>query len=376
MLHAITILILCAALAASACSSRAAAVENPPLPSGEIGLTARQLHDSKIEVASAKIEDLMPMFSAGGKVTFDDLRVAHVFSPVTGRVTQVIAKPGQRVNKGDALVRISSPDVGSAHADVVKAQADMVAAEHDFSRQKELFALHAGSRRDYEMSEDNFSRAKAEFLRAQQKTQLLRSGSVNTVTQEYTLRAPIGGEVISRNVNPGTEVQGQYSGGGAVELFTIGELDVVWVLADVFEVDMARVQTGSPVKVKVIAYPNKVFEGKVEWISDALDPVSRTAKLRAAIPNPRKELKPEMYANVAIATQGRRTLAVPQGAVFRLGEQTVVFVEKGQTGGETRFERRPVTVEEESGGLLPVTRGLHEGERVVTAGVAILAGAG
>jgi cobalt-zinc-cadmium efflux system membrane fusion protein len=374
-----TILGVCGVLAvgATGCDAPARASEPRRPPSGEVWLTARQLQDSKVAVAAARREEVSPMVAAGGKVTFDDLRVAHVFSPVTGRISQVIAQPGQRVKKGDPLARISSPDVGSAYADVVKAQADLIAAEHDFNRQKELFEAHAGSRKDYEVAEDNFRKAKAEFNRAQQKTRLLRSGSIDSVTQEYTLRAPIDGDVIARNVNPGTEVQGQYSSGNAIELFTIGELDVVWVLADVFEVDLARVQQGSAVKVKVIAYPDQVFEGKVEWIADALDPVSRTAKLRAAIPNPKKLLKPEMYANVTIAAPGKPALAVPRTAVFRLGEQTVVFVEKGRTpAGELRFERRPVTVDEEAAGLLPVTHGLTEGERVVTAGVAILAGAG
>ena len=379
MVRTAQMILVCGGLGmlASACNQRAAATEAARPPQGEVWLTPRQLQDSQVSVAAARSEEFRPAVAAGGKISFDDLRVAHVFSPVTGRISRVIAQPGQRVRKGDPLVRITSPDVGSAFADVVKAQADLIAAEHEFNRQKELFAAHAGSRKDLEVAEDNYRKAKAEFNRAQQKTRLLRAGSIDKVTQEYTLRSPIDGEVISRNANPGTEVQGQYSTGNAIELFTIGELDVVWVLADVFEVDLARVQQGSPVKVRVIAYPDSVFEGKVEWLSDALDPTSRTAKLRAAIPNPKKLLKPEMYASVSIAAPGKPTLAVPRSAVFRLGEQTVVFVEKGKTPtGEVRFERRPVTVEEESEGLMPVSHGLNAGERVVTSGVAILAGAG
>src|SRR5262249_36259474 len=151
--------------------------------------------------------------AAGGKVTFDDLKVTHVYSPVTGRVTRVLANPGQRVKKGTPLCAIASPDVGTAFSDVAKANADLQAAEHEYRRQQELLEATAAAPKALENAEDNYRKAKAEYDRARQKAQLLRSGSVDTVTQEYTLRAPIDGEVIARNVNPGIEVQGQYSGG-------------------------------------------------------------------------------------------------------------------------------------------------------------------
>jgi cobalt-zinc-cadmium efflux system membrane fusion protein len=360
------------------CGHQAQADSRPQPPPGEVWLSAQQLAENHIRIVEAKEEEISEVVTAGGKVSFDDLRVAHVFSPVTGRISQILAQPGQRVKKGDALARITSPDVGSAFADVVKAQADLIAAEHEWKRQQELFQAHAGSRRDYETAEDNFRKAKAEFNRAQQKTRLLRSGSVNSVTQEYTLRAPIDGEVISRsNVNPGTEVAGQYAAGNALELFTIGELDVVWVLADIFEVDLPRLKPGSQVKVTVIAYPKQPFTGKVEWISDTLDPASRTAKVRCAIPNPKRELKPEMYATIAIAAPGKPAVAVPRDAVLRLGEQTVVFVSVGDNpAGQRRFERRPVSVNEDAADdLIPVARGLKAGEQVVSSGAILLAGA-
>jgi cobalt-zinc-cadmium efflux system membrane fusion protein len=371
-------LLLASALGGAGCGARAEAERRPQPPAGEVWLTPRQMADNTIRVTPAREEEVHPVVVAGGKVTFDDLKVSHVFSPVTGRVTQIIAQPGQRVKQGDPLARIASPDVGSAFADVVKAQADLVAAEHEYKRQQELYAAHAGSRRDFETAQDNYRKAQAEYRRAQERTRLLRSGSVNAVTQEYTLRAPIAGEVITRtNLNPGTEVTGQYSGGNAVELFTIGELDEVWVLADIFEVDLPRVKAGGPVRVQVIAYPRNTFSGKVEWVADALDPVTRTAKVRCSIPNPDHELKPEMYATISIAAPGKPMLVVPREAVLRLGETTVVFVESGTTRtGQLRFARRPVIVdEEESEELVPVTHGLNPGERVVSAGAILLAGA-
>jgi cobalt-zinc-cadmium efflux system membrane fusion protein len=359
----------------AACDGRTEA-QTPQPPPGEAWLSPQQVSESKITVATAGVQTVHASVAAGGKVTFDDLKVTHVYSPVTGRVTRVLANPGQRVKKGTPLCAIASPDVGAAFSDVAKANADLQAAEHEYKRQQELLEATAGARKEYENAEDNYRKAKAEYDRARQKAQLLRSGSVDTVTQEYTLRAPIEGEVIARNVNPGIEVQGQYSGGQSVELYTIGELSSVWVVADVYEVDLPHVHKGATVTVKVVAYPDKVFEGAVEWVSGALDAASRTTKIRCALPNPDRELKPEMYASVAIAVDGERALAVPRSAILRLGEQTVVFVQTGDAPlGRLRFERRPVKVdEEETGDFVPVAQGLHTGEKVATSGAILLAG--
>ena len=348
----------------------------PQAPANEAWITAQQVKDAKLTIAPVAIADVGGAAVTSGRVTFDDLKVSHVFSPVTGRVVRIEAQPGQRVKKGAALATIESPDVGTAFSDLAKAQADLVAAEHDFKRQKELFEAHAGSQKDYEQAVDNFGKAKAEFERARRKAQLFRSGSVDSVNQEYTLKALIDGEVIARNVNPGVEVQGQYSGGNAVELFTIGELDTVWVVADVFEIDLAKVKTGARASVHVVAYPDKVFEGAVDWVSGTLDPTSRTAKVRCRIKNPLHELKPEMYATVSVSVAERRALAIPRGAMLRLSDQTMVFVETGTTPqGLLKFERRPVAVDENEGGdYLPVTHGLNAGDRIVTSGAILLSG--
>jgi cobalt-zinc-cadmium efflux system membrane fusion protein len=302
--------------------------------------------------------------------------VSHVFSPVTGRVTRILAQPGQRVRRGAPLAVIESPDVGQAFADLGKAQADLTASQHDFDRQQHLLEIHAIALKDLEASEDNFHKAQAELARAEQKARLLRSGAVDRVTQQYTLTAPIDGEVISRSVNPGVEVVGQYSGGNAAELFTVGELDQLWVMADLFEVDLARVQKGAEAQVSVVAYPGHVFKGTVDWVSATLDPATRSAKVRVVVPNDDSQhlLKPEMFASVSISASEKRALAIPRSAVLRMGEQTVVYVQAGEApGGKVRFERRPVAVNEELGAeFVPVLRGLRPGERIVSSGAILL----
>ncbi len=372
-------LVLAAAMAAPSSGCRnapAAANALAPPPEGEVWLTAQQVRDAKVQVEPVAEHGVGNEIVTTGKVSFDDLRVAHIFSPVTGRIKRIVANPGERVKKGDPLAIIESPDVGNAIADYGKAQADIVASEHDFRRQKELYDAHAGSQRDFESAEDSYGKAKAEMDRAQQKARLFRSSSNEKASQEFTLRAPIDGQVIARNVNPGAEVQGQYSGGAAVELFTVGEIDSVWVFADVFEMDLARVRRGAPVSIKVVAYPDKAFAGKVDWISDALDPTSRTARVRCSIPNPTRELKPEMYATVAISVAAPAVTALPRASLLRVGDQTMVFVRTGQApDGRLKFSRRIVAVNEDEGtDYLPIVRGVDRGDEVVTSGAILLSG--
>jgi cobalt-zinc-cadmium efflux system membrane fusion protein len=364
------------AVLAPACKTPPASPKAAEAPNGEVWLTDQQVVDAHLTIEAVAPHAVGNDVVTSGKVTFDDLRVAHVFSPVTGRVSRILADPGARVKKGSPLCAIQSPDVGNAFADLDKAEADLIAAQHEFQRQKELYEAHAGSQKDFESAQDSYGKAKAEMERSRQKARLFRGGGADAVTQEFMLRAPIEGEVIARNVNPGAEVLGQYSGGTAVELFTIGELDRVWVIADVFEMDLGRVTKGAVVTIKVVAYPDKIFGGVVDWMSDLLDPTSRTAKVRCAIANPGRDLKPEMYATVGIAVAGQSALALPHTAVLRIADQTVVFVEEGTApDGRKRFVRRIVAIAEEEGGdLVPVLHGLSAGERVVTSGGILLSG--
>ena len=129
--------------------------------------------------------------------------------------------------------------------------------------------------------------------------------------QEYLLRSPIAGEVIARKASAGFEVQGQYSNGGnnAVELFTIGELGQLWVLGDVYEMDLPQINEGDDVAIKVGAYPDRTFHGRVDWVADVLDPATHTAKVRCIVDNPEHLLKPGdvMQVDPDVAAIARQT---------------------------------------------------------------------
>ena len=168
-------------------------------------------------------------------------------------------------------------------------------------------------------------------------------------------------------------IRDRYSGGATVELFTIGEIDRVWVLGDLYEMDMARVHPGAPATVTVVAYPGKVFQGNVDWVSGALDPNTRTARVRFTFDNAERLLHPMMYATVQISVDQETTRAIPRNALLRLGDETVVFTEVGDADGYVRFQRVPVDVDEgESSPWLVVKKGLQPGQKLVVKGAILL----
>jgi cobalt-zinc-cadmium efflux system membrane fusion protein len=342
-------------------------------PPGEVWLTPGQVKDAKIEVQPLTKHAVDDTILTSGTVSLEDTRTGHVFSPVTGRVVSIIAGLGQHVAKGGPLAVIESPDIGNAVSDVHKAQADLIAAEHDIKRKKALYEEGAGNASDLEVAQDTYRRAQAEVERARLKEQLLKVGNADMVTQRFTLTSPVEGEVLYRSISPGVEVQGQYSGGATVELYTVGELDKVWVLGELYEMDMARVRPGSPAEVSVIAYPGKKFKGQVDWVSDTLDPSTRTAKVRCTFDNADGLLRPQMYATVQIAVEEETALAIPRNALLRLGDDKVVFVQTGDGDGHVAFKKVNVDVDEgESSPWLVVRKGLQEGQKLVVNGGILL----
>jgi membrane fusion protein, heavy metal efflux system len=337
-------------LAVTACRHPAADAAVAQPPENQVWLPPEQA--TGLRLAVIRNQDVQDTLRVGGRVTFDDLRISHVFSPVTGRVVKLLAGPGDRLQKGAPLALISSPDIGSAWSDVVKARADLDSSQREYQRQKELYEAHAGPLRDQEAAENSYKKAKAELERAESKARLLRTGP-EIGGEDYVLRAPIDGEVVARNANPGMEVQGQYGGGTAVELFTIGELEV-----------------------RVVSAPDHPLPGKVDWVSPTLDATTHTAKVRVRVANPDRLLKAEMYATISIPLVLPPAVALPRNALLHLGDQTVVFVALGESADKRlRFERRRVQVQEDvSGDLYPVISGLNAGETVVVDGALLLSG--
>jgi membrane fusion protein, heavy metal efflux system len=361
-------------LSVSACR-RAEVAEATP-PPGETWLTDAQIEGARLTIEPAGKRQLALHLMTAGRVAFDEGRVAHVFSSVSGRVTQVLAAFGQRVGKGEGLAVIESPDLGSAWSDLVKARADLVAAEHEYERQKSLFEHHAAAQRDSEAAQDNAAKAKAELERAEMRLSMLHASESGSPTQEFVLRSPIAGEIINRAATPGLEIQGMLSSANVVaELFTIGDIDRVWIWGDLYERDLGRVKRSQPVTISSIAYPGRSVAGTVDFVSDALDKDTHTARLRCAVPNPDHLLKPEMYVTLTIETERKEALTIPATAVVRSADRRIVYVRDGKTqDGRTRFRERSVDLGEGDDGWVAVNSGLEAGESVVVSGSILLSG--
>jgi len=376
MRQRIAILLLFTDLASLLACRRPEPVESPP-PPGETWLTDAQIRGARLLIEPAGTRTLALHLVTTGRVAFDEGRVAHVFSSVSGRLTRVLGALGQRVGKGDPLAEIESPDLGSAWSDLIKARADRVAAEHEFERQRDLLQHRAAAERDFEAAQDNAAKARAEVERAQLRLKMLHASETGSATQEFLLRSPISGEIVNRNATPGLEVQGMLSSANVVqELFTVGDIDRVWVWGDLYERDLGKVRRGQIVTISSVAYPGRTITGAVDFVGNVLDPQTHTAKIRCVVPNAEHVLKPEMYVTLSVELERREMLALPRTAVVRSGDRQTVYVEDGKTGdGRARFHERPIELGEADDGWVGVRSGLAPGERVVVSGSILLSGA-
>jgi cobalt-zinc-cadmium efflux system membrane fusion protein len=358
---------------AQACRSSQAATESTVLASDEIRLSADEVAHAGIEIVAAEEHDLDDVVLSTGRVTVDDRRVGHVFSPVTGRVVRILASTGEHVKKGVPLATIESPDIGDAVSDRDKSKADLIAAQHDYERQKALFQEGAAAAATLERSEDGWRKARAAAEQTHLKTSLLGASGVDAVSQTYTLVAPIEGEVWSRDISPGVEVQGSYGGGTPRELFVVGDARRVWVVGNLYEADLPRVHLGASVTVTVLAHPGRSFSGAVAWVSATFDPDTHTARVRCELDNADGALRPEMYAMMHVRADPERGLAIPRRAVIKLGEFPIIFVRRSVANQRWRFIRSPVDVEESgTGEWVRVRHGVSAGDEVVVRGGATL----
>jgi cobalt-zinc-cadmium efflux system membrane fusion protein len=315
-----------------------------------------------------------------GRIAYDDLRVAHVMSPVSGRVDRVHAKLGDALLAHGVLATLRSSDYAAARADWHKTQVAVDAAKRDLARQDGLYRRDAVPQQVVLAAWDLYRRALSERDRAWDTLTLYGGAdpSRDTPVDVYALRTPIAGVVIGRSIYPGMEVAGQYGGGNAQELFLVADLSQVWVVAEVPEADASRIRQGADVVVAVEALPGTPLAAKLDQVADTLDPEMHTLRVRCLVPNATGKLKPDMYASLDIAATGHHGLAVPAASLVRLGDAAFVYVEHAGPSGPGRvFERRHVRVDagEDLGPMVPILHGLAPGDRVVTEGRDVLVAA-
>lgn len=311
------------------------------------------------------------MLHFNGRLVWDDDETVRVFSPFAGRVSKLVTEVGQRVSPGDPLAIIQSPDFGQAQADARQAANALVLAERTLNRVRELFDHGAAPKKDLDSAEADFARTQAERQRAFARLAIY-GGNTNLIDQLFQLKSPLRGVVVERNVNPGQEVRPDQMLANAPQLFAplfvVTDPAHLWVWVDVSEHDLHLLQTGQSLSVRSRAYPERAFEGRLEVITDTLDPVTRTVKVRGSVDNRSRLLKAEMYVTVDVREAGQPGIEVPSKAVFFKGEKHFLFLEE-QPG---QFTRREIRIGLEHDGQTEVTNGVALGQRVVTDGCLLL----
>ena len=325
---------------------------------------------------------------ATGKILVSEDRVAAIGPVHEGRLVRLYAGQGSVVKKGQKLADLQSADLDEAEADYLKAQADsenarrtseaeVRLAQQTYDRTKLLYEKTIAAGKALQSAEHDLQVAKAtaESSIASTKAALtsarhrllilgLTEADISALATRpdfaavFSLTSPIAGIVVERNATVGATV------GSDANVFKIVDISSVWIDANVFEKDLARVKLGQQVNVSVTAFSGSVFTGKVILVSTVVDPDTRSVKVRTEVPNRDARLKPDMFANVEIITDVNRTaISIPQSALLNDGGQSVVFVAAG-----SGFEKRSVTAGIQSDDRIEITGGLKAGDRVVTKG--------
>jgi cobalt-zinc-cadmium efflux system membrane fusion protein len=297
---------------------------------------------------------------APGKVAFRDGAVASVGPPVAGRVAVVHVQVGDRVAEGDVLATLASPAAAKARAELARARVAMAAADDHLRRESEMVARGVGLEVERVDAATKRDQAAAELARASEAARFLGDGDGDTVT----VRAPIAGTILQRSAAVGTSVE---LGAPLVE---VGDPSALWIVAEVYEGDLASVRVGAPATVTLATIPEPIT-GRVTAIGTALEQGLRRAPVYVAVDAERVAgLRPNTYARVAITGSGAAAVSVPVGAVLiEDGRRSVVYVEQG----EGAFARRDVSVGSSTDAdRVQVTAGLAPGERVVMRGALLL----
>ncbi|GAC1411183.1 MAG: efflux RND transporter periplasmic adaptor subunit [Gemmatimonadaceae bacterium] len=350
---------------AAGCRKVDAAREAPKTgPDSVIVLAPAKASSLTVAAVGARSERLVANLAA--QLVPNEDRTVRVSSPVTGRVRALDAFPGTFVRPGSPLAHIVSGDLAQAVSDLAKANAVMASVEANLTRTRDLYEHHVASRKDLEQAETDAAQARAEALRARARIEQLGSAS-GGMSGEYVLRSPIAGEVIERNANPGMEVRPDLG----TTLFTVSDLSTLWLTANLFQKDLADVHPGARLVFRTDAVPGRTFEARVTYVSNALDPSSRTAVLRATLPNLDHALRTMETGDARLYVQDTQpSLVVPTRAIVTHGDASVVFVETAPN----RFVRRVVKVGDDDGESTVILSGLKPGERVVVDGSILLEG--
>ncbi|AKU96253.1 Cobalt/zinc/cadmium efflux RND transporter, membrane fusion protein, CzcB family [Labilithrix luteola] len=350
----------------------------PPPPAADAGgppvveLSPEGLATAQIKAQKVGPGTFTPRLRLAGSIVGDPRRVAQVGARVNGRVTAVRVALGDRVKRGQDLVEVDSAELHQVVLDFRTAAARARSTHDTLARQKLLVEERVGPVQDLRRAEADSAAADAALAEAREHLKFLglndaeiarlESGAAETRSR---ITSPIDGRVAALAVTVGQVLSGSET------IATVADLDPIWAHVRVYERDLGSVRAGQAATVEVPTYAERKFDGKVVFVSDVLDPASRSAEVRVSLPNADASLRPGMSANAFVSRPpSNDVIWLPATAVQPHEGTRIVFVRKG----ERRFEARPVTVGNEQEGFLPIEKGIGADDEVVVDGAFALRG--
>jgi cobalt-zinc-cadmium efflux system membrane fusion protein len=317
---------------------------------------------SHVQVVTIAPTTLKRTLRLTGAVAYNAFNTTPVITQVGGPVSRILVVPGVHVKAGQPMLEVSSPDYSQLLNAYLKASDSFRLADKNYARAQDLFQHHANAERDLEQAESDRNQAQADLNAAEQGLKIL--GIKNPAglakapsSAQIPVLAPISGEVVERLVSPGQVVQA-----GQTQAFTISDLSTVWVLANVYQADLAYVHSGDEAVAQTDAYPGS-FHGRISYVSPAVDPTTRTLQVRVVVDNPGEKLKKDMYCTVSVTAGSiANVVVVPNASVLRDdNNEPFVYV----ASGANQFGRRDVQLGDSQNGQTQILKGISVGERVV-----------
>jgi len=358
-------------------SAQADEPEKPKAPVSAADANAVELSDSQLGMINTGTvsERAFPLErEAVGNIDFNEDMAAQVFPPYQGRIMKLYAKIGDNVTRGQVLFTIESPDLIQAESSLIAAAGVLELTTHALERAKQLYAVQGMAEKDLQQASSDQQTAEGALKAARDavavfgksQPEIERMVKTRTIDPYLVVPSPIAGRITARNAAPGDFVQP----GTVPAPYSVADISRIWMNASVVESDMPLVRKGQPIRVTVMAFPGRAFDGEISTVGATVDPQLHRGLVRAEIEDPRHELLPGMFASFVIVTgEPVKAVAVPLDGVVREGDGTMtVWV----TTDRHHFTKRAVKVGLQTAGYDQILDGVRPGEQLVTKGAIFL----
>jgi cobalt-zinc-cadmium efflux system membrane fusion protein len=307
------------------------------------------------ELAVAKKEIVKTELSLNGKITMDEDKVARVFPLAGGFVRDLFVELGDYVKKGQVLAVIRSPEIAGFTREGVEAEAQLRVADKNITVAEQLYKTGNISEVELIHARKELESARGEVERTRAVLDMYSAGRESI----YPIKSPVSGIILQKNIALNMELRTE----DISPVFVVGNLDEVWIMANVYESDIPTIKEGYEAEIVTTAYADKVYKGKIDKIFSIIDAETKVLRARVTLANPNYELKPEMFAQVKVLYKEAFTkITVPSTAIIFDKSRYYVMVYKS----DDQLETREVKIFKEQNGVTYIESGLQDGEQVMT----------